>query len=58
MFGFAKSKLNPSRKKTTRLVFIIVVAGIGLTYCIGAFVGFVKNGYSLAITNFCNWNWF
>ena len=47
MFGFSKSKLNPRKKKTVKTVTIIVVIGIFLTYCIGALVGFLKNGYSL-----------
>lgn len=51
MFGFAKSKLNRLKKNTTRLVTIVVIIGIILTYCIGVFVGFVRNGYSLAISN-------
>lgn len=51
MFGFSKSKLNPSKKRITKLVNIIVIVSIGVTYCIGTFVGFLKNGYSLAIIN-------
>lgn len=48
IFGFNKSKLSPEKKKTTKTVTIIVIIGIVLTYCVGAFVGFLKNGYSLA----------
>ena len=48
IFGFSKSKLSPEKKKTTKTVTIIVIIGIVLTYCVGAFVGFLKNGYSLA----------
>ena len=51
MFGFSKSSRSPSKKKATRNTFIIVISCIILTYCIGAFVGFQKNGYSLAIRN-------
>ncbi|MBQ3414004.1 MAG: signal peptidase I [Clostridia bacterium] len=51
MYGFTKAKLNPFKKKTVRKVGIIVVLSIGVTYCIGAFVGFLRNGYSLALIN-------
>ena len=51
MFGYAKSSRSPQKKKITRNVLIIVISGIVLTYCIGAFVGFQKNGYSLALIN-------
>ena len=51
MYGFSKSKLNPTKKKITRLIPVIVIIGIGLTYATGAFVGFLKNGYSLAFIN-------
>ena len=48
MFGFCRSKLNPTKKKNTITVTVIVIIGLAITYCIGAFVGFLKNGYSLA----------
>ncbi|MBP3597127.1 MAG: signal peptidase I [Clostridia bacterium] len=51
MYGFAKSKLNPTKKKATKRVGIIVVLAIAVTYGVGAFVGFLRNGYSLALIN-------
>lgn len=51
MYGFSKSKLNPTKKKVTRNVVIIVILAIGITYAVGAFVGFLRNGYSLAPIN-------
>lgn len=51
MYSFAKSKLNPAKKKATKRVGIIVVLAIAVTYCVGAFVGFLRNGYSLALIN-------
>lgn len=51
MYGFIKSKLNPVKKRITKQVSIIVIVAIILTYCVGAFVGFLKNGYSLAFIN-------
>ena len=46
MYGFASSKLNPIKKKVVIVTLIIVIIGIVVTYAIGAFVGFLKNGYS------------
>ena len=51
MFGFSKAILNPAKKKATRRVGIIIILAIAVTYCIGAFVGFLRNGYSLALIN-------
>ena len=51
MFGFSKAILNPAKKKATRRVGIIIILAIAVTYCIGAFVGFLRNGYSLAPIN-------
>ena len=51
MFGFAKAKLNPSKGRVTKRVVIIVILAIALTYCVGAFVGFLRNGYSLSPIN-------
>lgn len=46
MYGFASCKLNPTKKNVTLVTLIIVVVGIVVTYALGAFVGFLKNGYS------------
>ena len=51
LFGYSKAKLNPSKKKATRRVGIIVILAIAVTYCVGAFVGFLRNGYSLVPIN-------
>ena len=51
MYGFSKSKLNHAKKRVLKIVTLSVIIGIGLTYAIGAFVGFLRNGYSLAIVN-------
>jgi signal peptidase len=51
MYGFAKSKLNPLKKHIIITVFVVVAIGIGLTYSLGLVVGYIKNGYSLAILN-------
>ena len=51
MFGFSKAILNPAKKKATRRVGIIIILAIAVTYCVGAFVGFLRNGYSLAPIN-------
>ena len=51
MFGFSKNKINLNKKKITILTFIIVIVGIIVTYALGAFVGFLRNGYSQTFKN-------
>ena len=51
LYGFAKSNLNSTKKKATIVSTAIVIIGIGVTYALGAFVGFLKNGYSQTINN-------
>ena len=51
LYGFAKSNLNSTKKKATIISTVIVLIGIGVTYALGAFVGFLKNGYSQSIYN-------
>lgn len=51
MYGVSKSKLNPTKKKIVIITIITVIIGIAITYAVGAFVGFLKNGYSLAPLN-------
>lgn len=51
MYGFVRSKLNPMKKSIVKQVVVIVIIGIVITYALGAFTGFLKNGYSLAFIN-------
>ena len=51
MFGYSKSIQNTLKKRVNKTVTIIAIVGIILTYCVGVFVGFLKNGYSYAIIN-------
>lgn len=51
MYGYTKSKLNHAKKRVVKIATLTVIIGIGLTYAFGAFSGFLKNGYSLAIIN-------
>ena len=51
IYGFAKTKLNPLKKSVTKTVILIVAIGIGITYALGILVGFLRNGYSLAVIN-------
>lgn len=44
MYGFAESRTTPLKKKIIKQVLVIVILGIGITYAIGALVGFTKNG--------------
>ena len=51
VYGFAKNKLNPLKKSITKTVFVLVLIGIGISYALGMIVGFLRNGYSLAVIN-------
>ena len=56
MFGFARPKFDSTKKKATIISTVIVIIGVGVTYALGAFVGFLKNGYSQSLNNIVNVN--
>lgn len=51
MYGFSKSGLNTTKKKATIVTVVIVIIGVAVTYALGAFIGFLRNGYSQSIRN-------
>lgn len=51
MYGFSKAGLNTTKKKVTLVVTVIVIVGIAVTYALGAFLGFLRNGYSQSLKN-------
>ena len=51
IYGFSKSSLNNTKKKATIIATAIVIIGVGVTYALGAFIGFLKNGYSQSLRN-------
>ena len=51
MYGFSKSGLNTAKKKATIVTVVIVIIGVAVTYALGAFIGFLRNGYSQSIRN-------
>lgn len=54
MFGFARPKFDSTKKKATIVSIAIVIVGIAVTYALGVFVGFLRNGYSQSIRNIVN----
>ena len=51
MYGFSKAGLNTTKKKATIVTVVIVIIGVAVTYALGAFIGFLRNGYSQSIRN-------
>ena len=51
IYGFSKSSLNNTKKKATIIATAIVIIGVGVTYALGVFIGFLKNGYSQSLRN-------
>lgn len=51
MFGFAQAKLNSTKKKAIIVSTAIVIIGVLVTYALGVFVGFLRNGYSQSLKN-------
>ena len=51
MYGFSKSGLNSTKKKAIIVITVIIVGGVLVTYALGAFIGFLRNGYSQSLRN-------
>ena len=51
IYGLSKAGLNTTKKKATIVTIVIVIIGVAVTYSLGAFIGFLRNGYSQSIRN-------